>query len=271
MPRNSVVVAALVAGVFSVSAADAAVLVTVDKSIQQMTVEVDGRPLYQWPVSTGKAGNYETPSGKYKAFRMERDHFSKEWDDAPMPFSVFFTPKGHAIHGSNDTKRLGTPASHGCVRLLPANAETLFALVEKEGVLNTTVVLTGVTPSGAPAVARRGVLPRPDETDQAYAQPQPNGQPQYQYAQPQYQQPQYQQPQYQQPQYQQPQYGQRDDNRYYAQQQPQYAQPQPQYQYAQPRYAEPAPVQAYRYRDPYNRDPYGDIPPPPRPRTLFPF
>jgi hypothetical protein len=271
MPRNSVVVAALVAGVFCVSRADAAVLVTIDKSIQQMTVEVDGRPLYQWPVSTGRAGNTETPSGKFKAFRMERDHFSKEWDDAPMPFSIFFTPKGHAIHGSNETKRLGTPASHGCVRLLPANAEKLYALVEKEGVLNTTVVLTGVTPSSAPAVARRNVLPRPDETDEANAQPQQSAQPQYQYAQPQYQQPQYQQQPYQQPQYQQPQYGQRYDNRYYAQQQPQYAQPQPQYQYAQPRYAEPAPVQAYRYRDPSYRDPYGDIPPPPRPRTLFPF
>ena len=118
-----------------------------------MTVSVDGRPLYQWPVSTGKGG-YDTPNGKFKAFRMERDHYSKEWDDAPMPFSIFFTQKGHAIHGSLDVKRLGSPASHGCVRLLPANAEKLFALVEQEGVLNTTVVLTGVAPSGAPAVAR---------------------------------------------------------------------------------------------------------------------
>ena len=251
MPRNSVVLAALVASVFSVSAADAAVVVTIDKSVQQMTVEVDGRPLYQWPVSTGKAAQYDTPSGKFKAFRMERDHFSKEWDDAPMPFSIFFTQKGHAIHGSNDVKRLGTPASHGCVRLLPANAEKLFALVQKEGVLNTTVVLTGVAPSAAPAVARRNVLPRPDELD---AQPQP------QYGQQQYAQPQYQQPTYQQPQ----QYGQRyaDPNPYYAQQQ--YAQPQPQYQYLQP-------TQGYRYRDPYGREYYGDIPPPPRPRTLFPF
>src|SRR3954469_13369569 len=220
MPRNTIALAALVAGVLSVSAANAAVLVTVDKSIQQMTVEVDGRPLYQWPVSTGKAGNYETPSGKFKAFRMERDHFSKEWDDAPMPFSIFFTPKGHAIHGSNETRRLGTPASHGCVRLLPANAEKLFALVEKEGVLNTTVVLTGVTPSSAPAVARRSVLPRADELDQDYGPPPQYSQPQYQNGQPQYQyaQPQYQQPQYQQPQYQQPQDGQRYGNPYYAQQ-----------------------------------------------------
>src|SRR6185295_8412851 len=133
-----------------------------------MTVAVDGRPLYQWPVSTGLAA-YDTPGGKFRAFRMERDHFSKEFDDAPMPFSIFFTEKGHAIHGSYD-KRIGQPASHGCVRLSPANAETLFRLVEQEGVVNTTVVLSGTIPSAAPAVARRRVLPRSDEFE--YAQPQ---------------------------------------------------------------------------------------------------
>lgn len=158
---------ALVAWALCAPPAQAAVLITVDKSSQQMTVAVDGRPLHQWPVSTGRAG-YDTPGGKFRAFRMERDHFSKEFDDAPMPFSIFFTEKGHAIHGSYD-KRIGQPASHGCVRLSPANAETLFALVEQEGVLNTTVVLTGTIPSAAPAVARRRVLPRPDDE---YAQPQ---------------------------------------------------------------------------------------------------
>src|SRR5437867_2760733 len=128
---------ALFAGALFIStAAQAAVLITVDKSIQQMTVSVDGRALYQWPVSTGRGAQYDTPSGKFKAFRMERDHFSKEWDDAPMPHSIFFTQKGHAIHGSLEVRRLGTPASHGCVRLLPANARTLFELVEQEGVLN---------------------------------------------------------------------------------------------------------------------------------------
>jgi hypothetical protein len=234
----------------SAAPAQAAVLVTIDKSAQQMTVSVDGRPLHQWPVSTGKAG-YDTPNGKFKAFRMERDHFSKEWDEAPMPFSIFFTQKGHAIHGSLDVKRLGSPASHGCVRLLPANAQKLFALVEQEGVLNTTVVLTGVAPSGAPAVARRA--PRPD-AEEAYAQPQYG---QQQYGQPQYQQQYGQQPQYgQQQQYGQlprPSYGQQPayGNPYYGQ--PQYAQP----QYGQPR--------AYIYRDSYEE------PSQPRPRTLFPF
>src|SRR5215213_10911349 len=169
MPRISFVLALAACAVSA--PALAAVTVTIDKSVQQMTVAVDGRPIHHWPVSTGKGAQYDTPAGKFKAFRMERDHFSKEWDDAPMPHSIFFTPKGHAIHGSFDTKRLGTPASHGCVRLSPANAKTLFELVEKEGVLNTTVVLTGIAPSSAPAVARRRA-PRYEDIEEDYVQQQ---------------------------------------------------------------------------------------------------
>src|SRR5947209_4540513 len=165
MPRISFIFA--FAACLASAPAQAAVQISIDKSAQQMTVELDGRPLYHWPVSTGKGAQYDTPNGKFKAFRMEREHFSKEWDDAPMPHSIFFTPKGHAIHGSYDTKRLGSPASHGCVRLSPANAEKLYALVEKEGVTNTTVVLSGVAPSGAPAVAKKR-LPRSEDIDQEY-------------------------------------------------------------------------------------------------------
>ena len=120
--RHSLAYALFASALVCAPAAQAAVQITIDKSAQLMTVEKDGRALYQWPVSTGKAG-FDTPSGKFKAFRMERDHYSKEWDDAPMPFSIFFTQKGHAIHGSLDTKNIGRPASHGCVRLTPANAE----------------------------------------------------------------------------------------------------------------------------------------------------
>lgn len=255
MPRKAYLGVALLAGALFVStAAQAAVLITVDKSIQQMTVEVDGRPLHQWPVSTGRGARYDTPSGKFRAFRMERDHFSKEWDDAPMPHSIFFTQKGHAIHGSFDVKRLGTPASHGCVRLAPENAKTLFELVEQEGVLNTTVVLTGVPPSGAPAVARRRV---PSEFDEPQnIQPQygePQFAPRYGSNQPVYGNPYYGQPQYVQPQYVQPRYG-----------QPQHAQP----QYVQPQYGRPStlPRPGYVYRDPYGDPVYV------RPRgSMFPF
>jgi lipoprotein-anchoring transpeptidase ErfK/SrfK len=124
------------------SAANAAVLITIDKSAQRMTVAVDGAVRWTWPVSTGSRG-YDTPNGSYTAFRMEKDHFSREWDDAPMPHSIFFTKRGHAIHGSYETRRLGRPVSHGCVRLSPGNAAKLYALVQSEGVSSATVVVTG--------------------------------------------------------------------------------------------------------------------------------
>ena len=117
-------------------------LITINKSTQKMTVSIDGEKTYTWLVSTGARG-YTTPSGTWRPFRMEADHFSKEWDDAPMPHSIFFTPEGHAIHGSPHIKRLGTRASHGCVRLAPENAATLYSLVQKTGMQNTTVVVRG--------------------------------------------------------------------------------------------------------------------------------
>jgi len=122
--------------------ATASVLVTVNKATQRMTVSVDGETRYSWPVSTGMPA-YATPVGSFKPFRLEEEHYSKEWDEAPMPHSIFFTPAGHAIHGSNATRRLGSPASHGCIRVSPANAAKLFALVSAEGLSNTKVVVSG--------------------------------------------------------------------------------------------------------------------------------
>ena len=120
----------------------AAVLIKVDKSTQQMSVSVDGEERHSWPVSTGLP-RYATPKGSYTPFRLEEDHFSKEWDDAPMPHSIFFTSRGHAIHGSDATGRLGSPASHGCIRLSRENAATLFDLVKEQGLGNTKVVVSG--------------------------------------------------------------------------------------------------------------------------------
>src|ERR1700738_4399334 len=148
---------------FATSAAQANVAITIDKNSQEMTVAVDGVERYHWPVSTGIPSR-ETPNGSFRTFRMEEDHYSKEFDDAPMPHSIFFTKIGHAIHGTDSESRLGSPASHGCVRLSRANAATLYALVQEQGVLNTTVTLTGSSqialarnprPRGNTAVARR--------------------------------------------------------------------------------------------------------------------
>ncbi|HEV7599284.1 MAG TPA: L,D-transpeptidase [Bradyrhizobium sp.] len=165
------------------SSAQAKIAITVDKDAQQMTVAVDGVERYHWPVSSGLP-SYETPNGSFRAFRMEQDHYSKEFDDAPMPHSIFFTKIGHAIHGTDFESRLGTPASHGCVRLSKANASTLYALVQTEGVLNTTVTLTGSSQvalarnppaRGNRAVARREVAPQYDAAgDPIVLTPQPS-------------------------------------------------------------------------------------------------
>src|SRR5260221_13720274 len=96
--------------------AQAKAAITVDKDNQQMTVAVEGVERYRGPVSTG-IPSYETPNGSFRTFRMEEDHFSKEFDDPPMPHSIFFTKIGHAIHGTDSEGKLGSPASHGCVRL----------------------------------------------------------------------------------------------------------------------------------------------------------
>lgn len=146
--------AALVALMFA-QPARANIMIIIDKSAQKMTVTVNGEERYTWPVSTGRSG-YDTPSGDFQPFRMERDHYSREWDDAPMPNSIFFTKIGHAIHGTFEARNLGRPVSHGCVRLSTQNAATLFALVKEEGVFNTRVRLTGEAPKGDDAVARRG-------------------------------------------------------------------------------------------------------------------
>jgi hypothetical protein len=118
-----------------------------------MTVFLDGIQKYEWPVSTGRAG-YSTPSGTYTATSMNEIWYSKEWDNSPMPHSIFFMKDGHAIHGSYEVKNLGKPVSHGCVRISPENATILYALVKENGLENTQVVLTGVTPGGEFKVAR---------------------------------------------------------------------------------------------------------------------
>jgi lipoprotein-anchoring transpeptidase ErfK/SrfK len=132
--------------------AGSAVLINIDKTKQKMTVFLDGVEKYDWPVSTGKAG-YSTPSGTYTATSMNEVWYSKQYDNAPMPHSVFFMRDGHAIHGSYEVKNLGKPLSHGCVRISPENAATLYALVAKNGLENTQVVLTGTTPGGEYKVA----------------------------------------------------------------------------------------------------------------------
>ena len=124
--------------------ASAGVMVHIDKSSQRMMVAVDGRPAYLWPVSTG-AGGFGTPTGHFRPRWMARSWFSTRYYGSPMPYSIFFH-KGYAIHGTNYISRLGGPASHGCVRLHPGHAATLFMLVHRYGMANTTIAIFGGNP-----------------------------------------------------------------------------------------------------------------------------
>jgi hypothetical protein len=230
--------------------ASANVLITIDKSAQQMSVQVDGAQRYVWPVSTGRPG-YDTPSGNFKPNRMDADHFSQEWDNAPMPHSIFFDLAGHAIHGFYDVKHLGRAVSHGCVRLSPDHATTLFSLVKAQGMSDTRVVVAGHTPGGDNGPVARSRLPANETSysQQGYAPPIYNrgyAQPNYgqqNYGQPAYGQPAYGQPTYNQatsqPAYGQPMYNQATGQPAYGQ--PNYGQP----SYARPNYAPPTAQPAY--------------------------
>ncbi|WP_296579016.1 L,D-transpeptidase [Xanthobacter sp.] len=123
-----------------VSAGTATVVARIDLSRQTMTVSVNGMPQYSWPVSTARRG-YVTPTGAYRPQRMYRSYFSRKYYNSPMPYSIFFNG-GYAIHGSYEVSRLGAPASHGCVRLHPSNAATLYALVQTYGAGNTLILVT---------------------------------------------------------------------------------------------------------------------------------
>jgi L,D-transpeptidase catalytic domain len=129
---------------FSSGPAQSGIVVTVDKSAQRLTVAVDGADRYKWPVSTGRWG-YSTPNGSYRPQRLARKWFSRKYDWAPMPYSIFFN-EGYAIHGSYEVSRLGRPASHGCIRLSPSNAAVLFALV-RDRTDDTRIVVTGEAPA----------------------------------------------------------------------------------------------------------------------------
>ena len=177
--------ASLFGALFAVSLAapaSASVLITIDKSTQQMSVAVGGAQRYIWPVSTGRPG-YDTPSGTFKPNRMDADHYSQEWDNAPMPHAVFFDMDGHAIHGFFDVKHLGSAVSHGCVRLSPDHAATLYSLIKAQGMGETRVVVAGRTPGGDNGPVARSRLPMNQtvSSEQGYGQ-QPSayyGQPAY--------------------------------------------------------------------------------------------
>ncbi|WFU10845.1 L,D-transpeptidase [Rhizobium sp. CB3090] len=141
MKRITAAAAACLCLQFHVTTAQAGtVLANVDLRSQTMTVSEDGVFKYRWKVSTARRG-YVTPTGSYTAKWLSRDHRSKKYDNAPMPYAVFFDG-GYAVHGTYELKHLGRPASHGCVRLEPRNAATFFSMASQAGLRNTRIIIS---------------------------------------------------------------------------------------------------------------------------------
>ena len=105
--------------------------IKVNRLTQTMRVYKGKILIYSWRCSTGKRG-YTTPAGHYKPYHAVKMHYSKKWNNSPMPYSVFYY-KGFAIHGTNYISRLGSRASHGCIRLSSKNAKKIYNLARKYG------------------------------------------------------------------------------------------------------------------------------------------
>ncbi len=129
------------------------VVISVNLTDQRMTVSEGRSVKYTWPISSGRSGYY-TPTGTYRPQWMAKTWYSRKYDNAPMPNAIFFTG-GFAIHATYSTGMLGRPASHGCVRLAPSNAATLYRMVQHHGMDRTKIVLHGSPKRSAPEVAER--------------------------------------------------------------------------------------------------------------------
>ena len=127
--------------------------VSVDLKTQRMTVSEYGAAKYTWPISSGTE-EFPTPRGTFRPQWTAKMWYSKKYDNAPMPHAVFING-GVAVHATYHTRSLGRPASHGCIRLAPANAATFYKLVHKHGLKMIRVSVYGTPEYSAPAVASR--------------------------------------------------------------------------------------------------------------------
>lgn len=127
-------------------------LVAIDLSKQKMTVTENGDAKFTWSISSGRSG-YVTPRGTFRPVWMSKMWYSRKYDYSPMPHAIFFHG-GTAIHGTDYVYALGRPASHGCVRLAPNHAATLYRLVTRHGKAKTRITVFG-TPKQTPVASRR--------------------------------------------------------------------------------------------------------------------
>ena len=131
---------------------DGPALVIVNLQTQKLVIFRNGVPIGASTISSGKTG-HETPTGVFTILQKNKDHYSKTYNNAPMPNMQRLTWKGIALHAGNLP---GYPASHGCVRLPLKFSALLFGATN----LGMTVVIASLPAvphdSGEPAFMSMG-------------------------------------------------------------------------------------------------------------------
>ncbi len=108
--------------------------VVISKKNQKLFYFSDGKLEFALTCSTGLPG-YDLAAGRYEVYSRQRKHWSRKYE-VMMPYSLFFH-RGYAVHATTVIHRLGTPASHGCIRLHPKDARMLY----EEVAIGTAVVV----------------------------------------------------------------------------------------------------------------------------------
>src|SRR4029453_2805785 len=140
------------------SAPEGPVLMVVNLATQRAILFRNGVPIGASTVSSGKKG-YDTPTGVFTVLEKKKEHYSKTYNNAPMPNMQRLTWKGIALHAGNLP---GYPASHGCIRLPMQFSGLLFGATK----LRMTVVITSL-----PVTPRASDAPELTVTAQRPAQP----------------------------------------------------------------------------------------------------
>lgn len=129
------------------AAHDRYILLALDR--QFLGVYERGALVASYPISSGREG-YKTPTGTFRVTRKDATHVSSRYPEPtggwPMPWALRFYRSEYWMHGG---ELVGRPASHGCVRLFPADAEALFAYAQVGD--RVRIVRTLAPPSVPPA------------------------------------------------------------------------------------------------------------------------
>jgi len=118
----------------------------IDISEQTLTAMIDGEIFMTTTVSTGHYGT-PTPTGSFSVFKKTPTRYMQgplpgnsidQYYDLPgVPWNLYFEESGLVIHGAYWHENFGETYSHGCVNLIPEEAEKLYSWAD----LNTKVVV----------------------------------------------------------------------------------------------------------------------------------